>query len=288
MSISDADIIKAASSMGLLAAGPRTAQRILAALCDPDLSAPEVVALIEREPGLAARVLKVANSAYYGHARDIATLDRALMVLGTDAVRGITAAACLDRSVPRGGKQAGGDARALVNHCVASAFAAEELARLSHRSTPGEAFIAALLHDYGVPVQERLDPEGVEMFHEALEQTPDADPVELERTRVHVTHARVAQVIFDHWQMPESIVMAALHHDDPATAPESGRDLATIVHLGVQTAIEARFTYPLEPHQFHVHRAPLLEKLGLNETVIQKLAGDLPRRVRPLMEAVAA
>src|SRR5262245_2000821 len=101
MSFSDAEIVKAASSLGLLGGGSQTAHRILGALCDASLGSREIVSLIEREPGLAARVLKVANSAYYGHSRDISTLDRALTILGIDAVRGITAAACLDRSISR-------------------------------------------------------------------------------------------------------------------------------------------------------------------------------------------
>ncbi len=287
MSISDADIIRAASSMGLLSPSSRTATRALTALCDPDLSVPAIVTLIEREPGLAVRVLKVANSAFYGYARDIATLDRAFVMLGVDAVRSITAVACLDRTIPRSGKQAGGDARAMVNHCVASAFAAEQLSRLSGRGTPSEAFIAALLHDYGVPIQQLLDPGGAEALMQMFEQHPDSDPQRLEESLVQVSHARCARVIFDHWQLPESIVLSALHHDDPDTAPPEGRELTLLAHLGAQAAIEARFTYPLQPGQFRVPRGPLLAELGLDAEVIEEIAAELPGKLRQLMQAAA-
>lgn len=285
MSFTDAEIVKAASSLGLLGSGSHTAHRILAALCDPNLGTREIVALVEREPGLAARVLKVANSAYYGQSRSIATLDRALVILGIDAVRGITAAACLDRSITRRSHIAGIDPRTLVNHSVASAFAAEQLSRLSRRGVASEAFMAALLHDFGVPVQERLDAPGVEALIGALRADPDADPVRLEQSLVKVTHTRCARVVFENWQMPLSIVLAASHHEEPAGAPGPARELTTLVHLGVQLALEAGFTYPMKPRQMRVPREPLLQSLGLTEEGVAGIVATLPERVLLMTEA---
>ncbi|MEO6079648.1 MAG: HDOD domain-containing protein [Steroidobacteraceae bacterium] len=287
MEISNADIVKAASAMGVLGGGAQTAHRILAALCDPDLDSRQIADLILREPGLAARVLKVANSAYYGQARNIATLDRALMVLGLDAVRGIAAAACLDRSIASRTQFGAIDPRALVNHCVASAFAAEQLAKISGHGSAAEAFMAALLHDFGVPIQERLDGEGVAALIKALREQPDADIQGLEKSLVKIPHARCAQVVFDDWKLPPSISLAALHHDDPNTAPGPVKELTTLVHLGIQLAIEANFTYPAEPRQFSVAREPLLRSLGLEAEALQPIVAGLPERVLLLMNAAA-
>jgi HD-like signal output (HDOD) protein len=285
MTITDAEIVKAATSLGVLGGGAQTAHRILAALCDASLGTREIADLVQREPGLAVRVLKVANSAYYGRSRDIGTLDQALMILGLDAVRGITAAACLDRSVARRGQIGAIDPKALVNHCIASAFAAEQLARASGRALAAEAFMAGLLHDFGVPVQERLDGDGVQALIEALRANPDAEPATLESTLVKVTHGRCAQVIFDNWQLPSAIGAAAMHHDDPAAAPGPVRELTALVHLGIQLAIEAGFTHPLEPRQFRVAREPLLQSLGLAAEVLQPIMEQLPERVLLMSEA---
>ena len=287
MSITDADIVKAASSLGLLGSSSLAAHRILASLCDVSLGTREVVGLIEHEPGLAARVLKVANSAYYGQSRSISTLDRALVILGLDAIRGITAAACLDRSIARRSSTAGIDPRTLVNHCVASAFAAEQLSRRSGRASSAEAFMAALLHDFGVPVQERLDAPGVEAFIKALQEDPEANPAQLEQSLVKVGHTHCAKVIFEHWNMPPTITLAAFHHDDPAAAPGPARELTTLVHLGIQVAIEAKFTYPMKPRQLRVPREPLLRSIGLTEDVVGEIADGLAERVLLMTEAAA-
>ncbi len=234
--------------------------------------------MILREPGLAARVLKIANSAYYGRAGSVSTLDRALILLGLDAVRGITAAACLDRSMARRSQLGAIDPRALVNHCVGSAFAAEQLARISGRGAAAETFMAALLHDFGVPVQERLDPEGIAAFIQALQQ-PDADVQALEKSLVQVTHTRCAQLIFESWNLPKPLSLAVQHHDDPHSAPGPVKELAMLVHLGIQLAIEAGFTHPAEPRQFRVAREPLLKALGLEAEALQPLLERLPERV---------
>ncbi|MEO8315163.1 MAG: HDOD domain-containing protein [Pseudomonadota bacterium] len=285
MDISDADIVKAASALGVIGGDAQTVHRILAALCDPDLGSREIADIVLREPGLTARVLKVANSAYYGQSRNIATLERALVILGLDAVRGITAAACLDRSIARRTQFGAIDPRALVHHCVASAFAAEQLARLSGRGHPAEAFMAGLLHDFGVPVQERLDPEGVAALIQALREQPDAEVQALEKSLLKIPHTRCAQVIFESWQLPPSITLAVLYHDDPHDAPGPVKDLTTLVHLGIQLSIEAGFTYPAEPRQFRLAREPMLRALGIPAEALPPIIEKLAERVLLVAEA---
>jgi HD-like signal output (HDOD) protein len=269
----------------VIAGGANTAHRILATLCDGSLDARQIAEVIEREPALAARVLKVANSAFYGSSRNVGTLDRALMLLGLDAVRGIAAAACLDRSVARRSAQAPIDPRALALHSVASAFAAESLTRKCGRAVPTEAFMAALLHDFGVPVQERVDTPGVLKLLQALASDPDPQLAELEAQMVQVGHGRCAEVVFENWRLPQGITLAAKHHDDPSQAPGPARELATLVHLGVQLALEAGFTHPLEPRQMRIPRPPLLQQLGLREDDVAPIVEKLPERVLLVMES---
>jgi len=285
MPITEADIVRAASSLGVIAGGANTAHRILATLCDASLDARQIAEVIQREPALAARVLKVANSAFYGSSRNVGTLDRALMLLGLDSVRGIAAAACLDRSVARRSQQAPIDPRALALHSVASAFAAESLTRQCGRANPTEAFMAALLHDFGVPVQERVDSSGVLKLLEAVARDPDAQIGALEAQLVQVGHGRCAEVVFENWRLPQSIVVAAKHHDDPAQAPGPVRELTTLVHLGVQLALEAGFTHPLEPRVLRIPREPLLKAMDLPEEKVNAIMEGLSERVLLVMDS---
>jgi hypothetical protein len=91
-----AAILKAAAAGGIIGTEGGNAPRFLAVLCDPDVSADEVTELVGHDPALTLRVLRVANSAYYGQPRSIARIDRAVGLVGLDAVRGIAAAASGD------------------------------------------------------------------------------------------------------------------------------------------------------------------------------------------------
>jgi HD-like signal output (HDOD) protein len=170
---------------------------------------------------------------------------------------------------------------------VASAFAAEGLSRRTGRAAPSEAFMAALLHDFGVVVQERLDSAGVAQLITALAADEQASPLELEESLVKVGHAQCAEVVFTDWHLPPSIVAAVLHHDSPGRAPGPLRELTLLVHLGVQLALQAGFVHPLEPRPGRSARELLLRSLALEESDIEPIASSLADRVNLVVDSSA-
>src|ERR1700722_11300307 len=128
--IRQAQILKVAASLGFLHAGADSASRLMTILCTPQVSEREIAALIKREPAIYARVLRVANSAYYGQTRIISSIERALPLLGLDGVRGIAAASCLSQTVNSRMLGSPLDMKAFLDHSLATAVAAESLARI--------------------------------------------------------------------------------------------------------------------------------------------------------------
>ena len=191
------EILRTAATVGMLQFRNASGSNLLAALCDLRIDSRDLAALVDREPGLAARVLRVANSAFYGLARSVATVERALVVLGIDAVRGIAAASCMDRGLQRPGESAVLDLSAMVRHCVGTAIAAEALARLGPRRQAGEAFMAGLLHNLGVAIQARLDQPGMVQLVKEPRADPQASIRELESRLVRVGHEECAGVLFE-------------------------------------------------------------------------------------------
>jgi HD-like signal output (HDOD) protein len=277
--------MKAAAAIGVLGSGAEGVSHIMAILCNPDVNAGEVVALVGKEPALYARVLRVANSSYYGQSRSINTIDRALVLLGLDAVRGIAAAACLDRTVPRGGKYALIDMKALVQHSLATAAAAEALARIQHPALAPEAFIAGLLHNLGIIVQVHLDSPGIEAMIRERRQDATRDMRMLESERSIVGHEECVAVVFESWQLPESLVAAARHHHDPMAADESYRELAALVNLGANLGLAGGSTFTLEPAAV-VRNVSAMAWLGLDDEALDGVAVALPARVLELRRAL--
>ena len=283
----DRRILRAAAALGVVGGGAHGAQRLLALLCDPQVSVAQVADVLAREPGLALRVLRVANSAFYGVSRHVRTIERAFTLLGLDAVRGIAAAACLDRTLPRGGETAPIDLDALVRHSLATAVAAESLARIRHRALAPDAFISGLLHNLGVTLQLQVDPGGFRSLLEALSAAPQGHLPELEAQRVLVGHEHCVAVLFDAWQLPAALVEATRHHHDPLGAAAEHRELAALLHLGVQLSLAGGNTHALEPCAPQ-RSAAAMALLGLDDADLDRVAAELPERVRLLREALAA
>lgn len=278
-------ILKVAASMGLLGAGAHSGPRMMALLCNPQVSEREVTAVIYREPAIYARVLRVANSVYYGQSRSVTTIERALPLLGLDAVRGIAAAACLDRTVALGRAGAKVNMQALLRHSLATAAAAESLARIGHRPLASEAFIAGLLHNLGVPVQIQLDAPGIEAMIQARQIDGNRDIRLLESESAAVGHEACIAVVFDSWQLPDSLVAAVRHHHDPMSAPEPHRTMAALVSLGAHLALASGHTYTLEPASAERNR-PAMTLLGFEEAQLDDLSTRLPEQVAKLRQAL--
>jgi HD-like signal output (HDOD) protein len=284
--IGRAQIQKAAVARGILGGTADNAARIMAALGKPEIDAQEIVTLLKRENVLAARVLRVANSPYYGQPKTIATIDRALLVLGVSGVRGIAAAACLDRTLNRGASRSLLDMRAVLRHSLATAMAAECLARIRCPSLIAEAFMAGLLHNLGILVQLCLDRPGVDAMIRARRADDRRDMRMLEAERSAVGHEFCAAVLFEAWQMPETLIAAVQDHHDPMAASENHQRLACLINLGSQLALETGSTFALEPHPMN-RNISAIAALDLNEKLLDGVASGLPARLAELSSALS-
>jgi HD-like signal output (HDOD) protein len=278
-------ILAAASAVGLLGTGAQSGFRFIAALFDPQITARDLAAMVRTEVAVCARVLRVANSPFYGQRRCVTTLEQAFVILGFDAMRGIATAVCLDRSLAREPVAGVLDMQAVLRHSVATAAAAEWLARMRRPALASDAFIAGLLHNLGIVVQVHVDPQGTRAMLESLRLDAGQDIRSLESRCVAVGHEECAGVIFEAWQLPEALVAAAWHHHDPLAAPEAHRDLAALVHLGAHLALRGDNAFGLEAAV--AGRNPLvMARLALTEADLDQAVAELPGRIADLRAAV--
>ncbi len=281
-----ARLLKAAAGLGVLGSGTLSAPSLLSALCNPDVTMDELAALLEQEPGLTIRVLRVANSAFYGGSRSVKSLDRALVVLGLDAVRGIAAAACLDRTVMHAPELACLDRPAFVRHSLATAVSAEALARLHQPRMAGEAFIGGLLHNLGVLLQTTLNPAGAKTLIAALHSKADQDIRALEVQCQLLSHEQCGAVMFEAWHLPASLVAAAGHHHAMLPAPHVHRQLAGLVQLGARCAVTSGHGFPMEPLAVEPDAATMA-LLGLTEDDLAGVAIGLAARMSVLQQCLS-
>lgn len=211
----DLALESARARIARLSALPLLDPRLLQVLAqtDVDIQYQQLRELLRVDPGLAVRVLKVANSAFYG-SRSVSSIDRALTVLGAVAVAGIALVARFDGSMAPAGAQSC-HLRHLRRHSLMTAVAAKLLAARSAGALwDGEgAFVLGLLHDLGWLVHLQLGRERALRPGEA--QSAEA-ATELGE------HALLSAALFAHWQLPPQFIDAARdHHHVPAAEPAS-------------------------------------------------------------------
>jgi HD-like signal output (HDOD) protein len=210
----DPALESACTRIARLSALPLLDPRLLQVLTQPDVDIQyrQLRELLRVDPALAVRVLKVANSAFYG-SRSISSIDRALTVLGAVAVAGIAMAAGFDARLA-GNCADSGQFGHLRRHSLMTAVAAKLLAtRAAVASWDGEgAFLLGLLHDLGWLVQLQIERE------RRLRPREPNSPAATGRTE----HALLSAALFAHWQLPAQFIDAARHHHHlPETEPAS-------------------------------------------------------------------
>jgi putative nucleotidyltransferase with HDIG domain len=197
-----------------LPAQPSVAVRTVWVADQPTSSAKDLAAALTADPSLTARVLRLANSAYYGLSRRIADVTFAVTVVGFPTVRAMAAVHASglfepgEHTVPDG----------YWEHSVATATVCSVLApRAGVR--PNQAFPLGLLHDLGTALLFRADPE---RFGAVQAQARDGRALRAaEKAAYGLAHDEAAARVFSAWRFPETFIEAvADHHAHPATLTE--------------------------------------------------------------------
>jgi len=193
------------------------ALRIVNACSDPRADAERVAGLVAATPSLAAAILRVVNSAYFGLAREVTSLKQAVAVLGQRSLRQYVLCLAV-RDAFSGDALSGCDEAGFWQGSFARAVIARELAE--HAGVdPDESFTAGLLLDIGLAALLFTRPEKAGCWDALAVARPDAR-LELETELFGLTHDAVGSWLAERWGLPVTLSQAiARHHDsfDPGT-----------------------------------------------------------------------
>ena len=270
--LADEEIIATARRLALDGGTGFAAPQLLSVLCAADATQRDVLRLISADPGLTARVLRVANSALHGVRGKVGTADHAVRLLGLDAVRGIAAAACFNRGLGRSGAQRPIDVDAYQAHCVATAVAAESLARMRAPALVAEAFVAGLLHDFGVLVQLHSD------LRLPRLRGADGEGAKVSADDLRALHEHYGAVALEAWGLPSSLVAVARHHHNPLAAAELDRELAALVLVADCASRTAGLGFDGDGTPIEIGAA-VANAPAIGVADVEMLVAELPERV---------
>ncbi len=204
---------------------PAIAQQIIALASDPDVDVVKIATAVSRDPGLTAKVLRVANSPLYSKRRKSENLRQAIVVLGMNATITLALSFSLVATY-KTGKGARIDYGRYWRRAILSASAARTFGMLQNVRSIDDLFLAALLQDIAILAIDRLQPD----FYSALPLSANhAQFIAHEVQTLGADHAELGAWLLEFWKLPESLSEIVKLSHSPA-----GSDINTPIGIAAR------------------------------------------------------
>ena len=274
------------ASEGDLPTMPEIAGKVVRAVDDPDSSIDDIRSLIDQDAAIAARILKISNSALYGFPSEIQSLSHAISLLGTMTVRNLVLAASMKETYKRFGLLE----KLLWQHSALSGPTAAMLADYRGiAADPEIAFTAGLMHHIGKTAlanSHRSEYERVMMtvYNEGRSFT------EVENEVFGFSHAELGAAVVQQWGLPDTLVLTIQHHHNPGMLAELDDEVARMCALITVTSLTLSKlgvgrSQPIE--DLDLAAQPAWAFLDLNENDVEPILSACAERVKDSQDMTA-
>ena len=209
---------------------PTVALRVLEVTSSPGSSATDLMEIIGPDVSLTTKILKIANSPFYGLTREVSSLQHAVTVLGFKEIRNLVISTVAFESFKNFKQEDKFDIKRFWRHSFCCGLAAKIIA-IELKSSSNELFVAGLIHDIGKLVMYITFPA------EFLKLVDMISPLKLkytafeaEKSVFEMIHDEVGMKLLQKWLFPESLITAVGFHHHPQDADKKS-PFPIIVHI---------------------------------------------------------
>ncbi|SEA34702.1 HD-like signal output (HDOD) domain, no enzymatic activity [Desulfuromusa kysingii] len=215
-----------------LPAMPTVAAQMMELVNDPNVSARAITKVITKDPSVAARVLKIANSSFYSMTRQVTSLPTAIVLLGETTLRNLVLATSLKGiNLTFGSLE-----KMLWQDSIVCALASRYLSCKLAIADPEEAFIAGLFRNIGLIVLNNQKGIPAEFIFRTLQSSRN-NMAKQEREIFGATHAEIGAAVLESWKLSDTLCLVTLHHSDVQFEQEPNANvinLTSIVNIADQ------------------------------------------------------
>ena len=269
---------KAIAAVGDIATLPEVTIKIIETVEDPRSTARDLHEVIKNDPALSVKVLKVVNSAFYGLPGQVASVDRAIILLGLSAVKNIAIAASIARLFK--GKRISDQFSAadLWRHSLGVAVGARSLAKASpHPVLADEVFVAGLIHDIGTLVERQVF---ADQFAAVIQQCleVDRDFLECEREVIGADHQAFGIGLTTKWKFPRHLRAAVGFHHNPEALSVELKNMATLIRVADVLCCTGQLGFYLTARHDEITEE-MLDTLSITQDQINDIRETLDEQV---------
>jgi len=226
----DSDLLQKILSCRKVPTLPAVALRVIELTSGDDVSMRELATTIQNDQGLASKILRTVNSAFYGLSHPCSTISRAQLMLGLQAIKTLALGFTLVSTLKEN-EEGEFDYESYWRRGVFTGVAAKSVATLLRKAEPEEAFLGGLLQDIGMlAMYSALGKD----YLEVVESVGDDHSrlVNAERAAFEMHHPSVGAMLAERWRLPAALVAPVKYHERPTAAPREYADVVKCVGLG--------------------------------------------------------
>ncbi len=248
---------------------PETVMNALRKFKDPDAALTDIGVMLERDPGVSIRVLKMVNSAAFGLRKNVSHVGHAISLLGRARVEALVVSVAVRDMLPIKNTP-WFNASAFWMLAAQRAALARAFAEELHPGTATESFTAGLLQDMAVPVLVDLHKERYGRLYQQYLQNPMFNLIEAERAFMGFDHTSVGKLMARKWQLPPDLIDAVAGHHGTA--------------LGVNVAAAVRIVSDLRPSDVEKGMERIAQQGAQHGIAPEVIAELIPRALQDAKE----
>lgn len=255
-----------------LPALPHVVVQVMELTEDPNSTAQDINDVLSQDQAMTAKVLKLANSAFYGFPRRIGTITDAIVLLGFKTIKSIVMAASVSDILAKEMEGYALEPGELWKHSQSVAMASRHIARKVKYYKLDLAYTAGLLHDIGKVI---LNNAMQESYHKVINVVMEKNIpfLDAELEVLGFSHAEVGARVAEKWNLPRDLVEAINYHHNPAEAKEN-KQLTALVHIADAVCVMMGIGIGVDGMLYPIS-SEAMDMFGLDEMAIETIISEL-------------
>jgi HD-like signal output (HDOD) protein len=249
-------------------------------IVDPFATSNDVAQVVNKSPSLAALLLKIVNSAYYGFPSRIDRISRAVTIIGTKEISSLALGICVMRAFEDIPAKVV-DMQAFIRHSLACGMVARILGALKNVEQTEQLFVSGLLHDIGKLIIFKYFPEYAQNCMGLAAESGES-VFYTERAVLGLNHSQIARYLLDKWRLPSNLENNVVFHHAPAEALDPTKagiiQLADVITNGLGIGTSGEHSVPPVDEE-------VLNRIGVSACTLQMVIRQAIHQLGP-MEAI--
>jgi len=250
---------------------PIVASKLITITGREDTTLTDIANLVSKDMALSAKILKVSNSAFYSFPQQISSINQAVSILGTNAVRSLVLSFSFLSMKGNGSSRF--DFEKFWERSLAGAVAAKLVLEQVHEADTEEIFISALLQNVGQLIFAATLPDLYDQVLARKEESgPERSDSEIETEIIGADHCLIGYEVARHWGFPKNLLLPIRYHHDPENCPEKDIQLCRNINAVYLSDLLIRILYSQHPEEYHKRfRSEAKKRLGLKVLAINTI-----------------